>query len=63
MKFTPEQQAELKTKIEALKAQWDLLVEEANKRVAYLNGRIDQLKALVEPEAEVDTIEQASEGD
>jgi uncharacterized small protein (DUF1192 family) len=63
MKFTPEQQAELKTKIEALKAQRDLLVEEANKRVAYLNGRIDQLKALVEPEAEVDTIEQASEGD
>ncbi len=40
----------IQAKVEALKAQRDQLVQEANSSIAYLNGQIAALEALLVPE-------------
>ena len=44
--------AEIQHKIEALKAERDKFVQQANAQVTFLNGKIAGLEELIAPEAE-----------
>ena len=44
----------IKARIEALKAQRDKLIQDANQQIAAHNGAIGELEALLQPEPEAE---------
>ena len=58
MKLNKTQESELQAKIATLIEQRDKLVEQANREIVFLNGRIGQLQELLditpEPQAQPD---------